>query len=77
MVKVASSLSHHAHALFAGGLLVSLDDGANWRAGTAGEPWVVSIDAYQPVVLDLLYQVPGRQRLLGAASAETFVLVLS
>ncbi len=77
MVKTAASTSHHALALFEGGLLVSLDDGANWRAGAAGEPWVVSIDAFQPVVLDLLYQLPGRHRLIGAASAETFVLVLA
>ena len=58
-----------------GVIRVSMDGGATWRAGAGGAAWRFSIEAYQPVIMDLHYEVPGNERLVGAASEETFLLV--
>ena len=45
-----------------------MDQGATWTAGTGGEAWRISVEEYQPVLLDLPYEVPANERLVGMAS---------
>ena len=62
-------------AVFGGSVMISMDAGATWTAGAGGEAWRISVEAYQPVLLDLPYEIPANERLVGKASEETFVLV--
>ena len=62
-------------AVFGGSVMISMDAGATWTAGAGGEAWRISVEEYQPVLLDLPYEVPANERLVGMASEETFVLV--
>ncbi len=72
----AGSDNDRAMAVFAGGVMFSRDRGVSWRGGVMEDPWRLSVEGYQPVLLDVRYQVPAHQRLVAAADSETFVLVL-